>query len=855
MQPSRESPLENVLNQPLKRPKIPNSGRVSSAHPYRHATKGPLYPTLPSPSTYPAILDKATTKHLQQQYRSSTQSPTPDASRNDILQLSHVKWGLDSNFVEGLKNCGIEVMYEWQAECLSMPGLLEGEKNLVYTAPTSAGKSLVAEILMIKRVMETRMKAIVVLPYVAIVTEKVKFLKKVVEGIEPCINVTGYHGGAKSSLGWKDADISVCTIEKANSIVNAALEDGSIGGLGVVVFDELHMLEDDHRGYILEVLATKLLCLQQSLQMIGMSATLSNISELGSWLQACQYHSTYRPIPLQEYLVYENEVYNEHNQLIAHIPPSEVKDLKDPVMNAIISLAYGCVVEGYSALVFCPTRDMTERITKLLGQFMPPADEDVVEQRREVIRDLAASITGLDRILGKSILLGVAFHHAGLTTEERDMVAEAYDKGLVKVICCTPTMAAGVNLPARRVIIHPRTGRTLLTPAMLRQMRGRAGRKGKDTVGESYLCCPKVDKDAVKELLKAPMPRVKSSLTVGIQRALLEVISTRLATSLHSLDDYIQCTLLYHTSEDKAAIAALVQSSLTSLTSSELIREDDTGGFEPTPIGIATVVSGFGPEEGVFLHRELSRALMAFNLETDMHIIYNFTPIYGLTEVNWKILMNEIEVLDESGLRTVTFVGVNPALVNRMARGGTLKEDSPENVEKLRVHRRFFVSLMLRDLINEIPIHHVANKYETPRGFVQQLASTCKGFASTTGTFCKKMGWGGLAVLLEHYTYRLDMGVKDDLMELVKLPFVKSYTARMIYNAGLRSIAAVAAAEANNLILILEAAQPQRLRLKIEEEGMLRKRLQDRAERIIKAARRLHGVDPSTKLLSLKHPS
>jgi len=65
---------------------------------------------------------------------------------------------------------------------------------------------------------------------------------------------------------------------------------------------------------------------------------------------------------------------------------------------------------------------------------------------------------------------------------------------------------------------------------------------------------------------------------------------------------------------------------------------------------------------------------------------------------------------------------------------------------------------MLRDLINEIPIHHVANKYETPRGFVQQLASTCKGFASTTGTFCKKMGWSGLAVLLEHYTYRLDMG-------------------------------------------------------------------------------------------------
>lgn len=138
MKPSRKSPLESATNQPLKKPRILNNGRASSMHQYRHATRGPLYPALPS-RRYPAILDNT---HLQQQYRSGTQSPTPNASHNDTLQLLHAKWGLDPNFVEGLKNCGIEAMYEWQAECLSMPGLLEGKKNLIYTAPTSAGKSL-----------------------------------------------------------------------------------------------------------------------------------------------------------------------------------------------------------------------------------------------------------------------------------------------------------------------------------------------------------------------------------------------------------------------------------------------------------------------------------------------------------------------------------------------------------------------------------------------------------------------------------------------------------------------------------------------------------------------------------------
>ena len=179
------------------------------------------------------------------------------------------------------------------------------------------------------------------------------------------------------------------------------------------------------------------------------------------------------------------------------------------------------------------------------------------------------------------------------------------------------------------------------------------------------------------------MPRIKSSLAAGIQRhvtlsvdfyrsltpqcrALLEVIATRLATSSYSLEDYIQCTLLYHTSPDKEAVAALVQSALASLVSSKLIKEDDTGVFEPTSIGLATVASGFSPEEGVFLHNELTRALRAFNLETDLHIIYNFTPIYGNTEVNWRKLRDEIERLDESGLRTAMFVGINPGLVNRL---------------------------------------------------------------------------------------------------------------------------------------------------------------------------------------------
>lgn len=145
------------------------------------------------------------------------------------LSLSNPMWGLKREVVLGFGACGIATMYPWQLACLSLAGLLAGEKNLVYTAPTSAGKSLVADVLMIRKVVIERKKAIVVVPYIAIVQEKTKFLKKVLEKVkvqaEPRgdwdktrhwrgLNIVGFHSGTRSRLGWEEIDVAVCTIEK-----------------------------------------------------------------------------------------------------------------------------------------------------------------------------------------------------------------------------------------------------------------------------------------------------------------------------------------------------------------------------------------------------------------------------------------------------------------------------------------------------------------------------------------------------------------------------------------------------------------------------------------------------------------
>ncbi|CAZ81986.1 unnamed protein product [Tuber melanosporum] len=819
-------------------------------------------------------------QYQRERYFGSNSTPTPSASMpppstsltyrdtENEYSLAHAKWGLRREVVMGFSHCGIGQMYPWQAECLAMSGLLAGESNLVYTAPTSAGKSLVADILAIRKVVNERRKAIIVLPFIAIVQEKTRFLKKVLEKVRVAVpkrgrwdkanlwkhlNIIGFHGGSKARMGWKELDVAVCTIEKANALVNAAIEDRTVNQLGIVVFDELHMLGDDHRGYILELLATKLLCLTEAnIQIVGMSATLSNVRVLATWLKAQFYECAFRPIPLQEHLVYDNNIYSYDEKLVAKISPSEPKELKDPVTNAIVSLTHEAVKGGHGVLVFCESRSRCEDVGRLLVKFMPAVNEEIREERMEIIRDLATTSTGLDPILEKTVPAGVAFHHAGLTTEERDLIAEAYDRGAIKVICCTATMAAGVNLPARRVIISPRMGRDFLSPTMLKQMRGRAGRKGRDTHGENYLCCRKEDLGPVKELINAPMPSIQSCLggeTGSLKRALLEGIATKLATSDDSLSEYMRATLIYHTTpEPLKYLKPKILDAIEHLKQMGLISEDRIQGyFHATGVGNATVASGLSPEEGVFLHDELSRALMNFNLESDMHIVYQFTPIHSSTtasvNIDWKLMREEVEKLDESGIRAATFVGVSPAFVNKMAQGGTLREDSPQNISKARVYRRFYVSLMLRELLNEKPVHIVAANYNIARGFIQQLSTTCKGFATISGTFCRVMGWTGLAVLLEHYSWRLDMGVKADLMSLARIPFVKSVTARIFHENGLKSVEAVSASNVEALVKLLELAQPKKLRLREAEMGKMRGRLEQRAAVILEAAVTIYEQD------------
>ena len=134
-----------------------------------------------------------------------------------------------------------------------------------------------------------------------------------------------------------------------------------------------------------------------------------------------------------------------------------------------------------------------------------------------------------------------------------------------------------------------------------------------------------------------------------------------------AIQEYTQRTLLCYTME-RVKLDAMVAATLEELLALQLITVDHLGSYKATPTSQAIVASCLTPEDGSFIHGELCRALRAFVMDGEMHMFYTFTPVYlpGAADINWPVFRREMWNLDESGLRVLEFVGINPSLVNRM---------------------------------------------------------------------------------------------------------------------------------------------------------------------------------------------
>ncbi|XP_023581484.1 helicase POLQ-like isoform X4 [Trichechus manatus latirostris] len=270
---------------------------------------------------------------------------------------------------------GIEKLYEWQHTCLTLNSVQE-RKNLIYSLPTSGGKTLVAEILMLQELLCRRKDVLMILPYVAIVQEKISGLSTF--GMELGFFVEEYAGSKGRFPPVKRREkksLYIATIEKGHSLVNSLIETERISNLGLVVVDELHMIGAGSRGAVLEMTLAKILYTNKTTQIIGMSATLNNVEDLQEFLQAEYYTNQFRPVELKEYLKINDEIHEVDSKAENGITFSRLLNYKysdtlkkmDP--DRLVALVTE-VIPNYSCLVFCPTKKNCENVAEMICKFL-----------------------------------------------------------------------------------------------------------------------------------------------------------------------------------------------------------------------------------------------------------------------------------------------------------------------------------------------------------------------------------------------------------------------------------------------------------------------------------------------------
>ncbi|MFD5034960.1 DEAD/DEAH box helicase [Streptomyces sp. NPDC058405] len=409
---------------------------------------------------------------------------------------------------------------------------LEAGKGVLVAAPTGSGKTIVGEFAVHLALAEGR-KCFYTTPIKALSNQKYADLAKRY-GADKVGLLTG-----DNSVN-SDAPVVVMTTEVLRNMLYAGSR--SLLGLGYVVMDEVHYLSDRFRGAVWEEV---IIHLPESVTLVSLSATVSNAEEFGDWLDTVRGDtevivSEHRPVPLWQHVMAGRRMYDLFEEETDHGGRGVAKREVNPDLVRLARMENqrtynprerrrGKMVREADrererrqrSRIWTPSRP--EVIERLDSEGLLPAitfifsraaceaavqqcmyaglrlnDDDARRRVREIVEERTASIPGEDlHVLGyyewlEGLERGIAAHHAGMLPTFKEVVEELFVRGLVKAVFATETLALGINMPARSVVLEKLVKwngeqHADITPGEYTQLTGRAGRRGIDVEGHAVV--------------------------------------------------------------------------------------------------------------------------------------------------------------------------------------------------------------------------------------------------------------------------------------------------------------------------------------------------------------------------------
>lgn len=470
-------------------------------------------------------------------------------------------------------------------------GYIDDDSNYIIAIPTASGKTVLGVLGLLKTILNGG-KGIYAVPLVSIQNEKVKEFKKFEEF------------GIKVGKSPRYADLAVMVFESFDAITRFSWN--TLREVDTIVIDEFHMIGEASRGPTIECAITRARLINPSMRIIALSATLSNMEDIKTWLDAKVIEHDYRPVPLNKQVL-DNEIFNVKN--------------KNDVVVKIIEKS---IKDNSQALAFVSTRRFTESLAKYVAgkiknkitkeerqKFEKVSEELLNVPKRKGSRPTTTCIN-----LANAAKNGCVFHHAGLFPEQKEIIEDEFRAGNILMIVATPSLMYGVNLPSKSVIIRDYTRWTNNGPQEIpvfdyEQMSGRAGRPLYDNEGYSYLLA-KTSDEAIEledKYVNGEIEPTTSKLVDNkdaFQKQIIAQISSSLSRNPDELKEFFMKTLygFQMTSNESMKFFAEeglkfeIESSLEFLMNNKIIRPGPEG-FKTTEFGELIAKSNYSVETAV----------------------------------------------------------------------------------------------------------------------------------------------------------------------------------------------------------------------------------------------------------------
>ncbi len=723
------------------------------------------------------------------------------------MTLSSLK---DENLQKILLEIGYDSLYPIQEQAISN-GLLRGE-NLLITSPTASGKTLIAIMAALKK-MEKKEKVIYMTPLRSLASEKYhdflalnsinfinnnnKNLATVAKNIDfeknsLAKNKKGEEGKQKNfivklAMGNYDspgndllnADIVILTNEKLDALIRNDSE--LLSNVGLFVIDEIHLMGDKDRGPTLEMMITKIKKFYQEAQILALSATVSNSKDIAEWLNCKLIENNWRPTELFEG-VYDSGIIRMNNN-------TKIKINNYYNFQSIpVSVAIDSLESGGQAIIFAETRKRAASLAaKSVQGVFRLLDKDQKEKANKSALQLSkiSDDTDITKNLIEMVSKGVGFHHAGLSQPIREIIEDSFKKGIIKLLVATPTLAAGVNLPARRVVLssilrYDYDIGTNIPISILdyKQFCGRAGRPQYDTFGEAIII-PESGMNSEElydhYILGTPEP-INSKLfnEKALRFHILSTISTIPGMKKSELYDLFLNTL-FAQNYRKSTIVFKIDVALESLEKWNLIKSKNER-YIATDFGKKTSILYIDPLTAIEFKNELD-TLNEINTNELLKAITRHTQ----NEYN-NLIIKFLHVISECsdfypklGLRKKD-MDYFYSFVNKY-----MDEDLLFDLNEYNCSRSF---LGLYEWINEGSERNLSDRLGIEPGDMHRIVESADWLLYTLNEFAKLFKRDDVLETLADLRIRTKYGVKQELLPLIKLEGVGRIRARALYNAG-----------------------------------------------------------------------